>query len=160
MNESEFENELRALRPQAPSEALKEAIARDLARPIDGAGVPALSAGPRERPYQSLLTGLCWALGGAAAAVAVMLSIDVARGSGSPRNPVPLHTEKNIEPPRASRKMVGAEIGGLVYGDDLAPNRVVRYSSVERRTWADPSGARVEMEVPREDVLLVPVSFQ
>jgi hypothetical protein len=57
--------------------------------------------------------------------------------------------------------MVGTEIGGFFYGDDLAPNRVVRYSSVERRAWADPAtGARVEMEVPREDVLLVPVSFQ
>jgi hypothetical protein len=164
MNESEFENELRALRPLPPSVTSIQAVARQLAQGEDDAILAVRpAANPRER--HSLLWGLCWALGGAAAAVAVLLSLESAHGAGALRlqapAPTPSASPRGFHPTESSRELVSAEVGGLVYGDDLAPNRVLRYSSVERRAWADPAtGARVEMEVPREDLLLVPVSFQ
>ncbi len=39
--------------------------------------------------------------------------------------------------------------------------REVRYTYLEHMTWAHPvTGARLEIEVPREDVYFLPVSLQ
>jgi hypothetical protein len=56
-------------------------------------------------------------------------------------------------------ELLDASDEGIVdHGDSVA--RVVRYSSVERRKWTDAKGAVTVVEVPREDVVLLPVSFQ
>lgn len=39
--------------------------------------------------------------------------------------------------------------------------RQIRFSSIERHVWNDPdTGARMEVEVPREDVRFMPVAMQ
>ncbi|MEI9894844.1 MAG: hypothetical protein WDN28_13410 [Chthoniobacter sp.] len=44
---------------------------------------------------------------------------------------------------------------------DDGPAREVRYTYLERHAWSNPhTGARVYLEVPREDVYLLPVSLQ
>ena len=48
----------------------------------------------------------------------------------------------------------------LVETDD-GPAREVRYTYLERHEWSNPhTGARVYLEVPREDIYLLPVSLQ
>ena len=66
-----------------------------------------------------------------------------------------------FEPAESAREMIAAEDGGMVFDDEREPAQVVRLSSVERHAWANPAtGAWVEVEVPREDVVLMPVAFQ
>ena len=49
---------------------------------------------------------------------------------------------------------------GIVDGADDGPSRLLRYESMERRRWSDGKGAVTVLEVPREDLVLIPVSFQ
>ena len=164
MNESEFENELRALRPLTPPTALEAGIARDLA------AAPSAEDGTRDEARWSrdgwtvrrLFSRLGWALGGAAVASVIILSPYGPRPSQAQRAPDPANrATASFLPTESSRELVGAENGGLLYDENHAPSQVLRYSSLERHTWANPStGARLEVEVPREDVVLVPVSFQ
>jgi hypothetical protein len=56
------------------------------------------------------------------------------------------------------RKVVcsGAQDNGLVVLDNKTPARVVRRVSMERTEWLDPKrNVRVEVEVPREKVMLI-----
>ena len=167
MNEFDLENELRTLRPVSPSPDLETAIARELekprlAKPISSSGVVAR---PRDSFLDRLLPGLCWASAGAAAAIAVLsLNLEhIPSADVQPAEPRTVTTiaENLFEPEESSRELVGTEDGGLIYTADEEPTRIVRYNSMERHVWANPStGARVEVEVPREDVVLVPVAFQ
>ena len=53
------------------------------------------------------------------------------------------------------------EEGQVLYPDGNTPMRQVRNRYRERHSWTNPrSGARVEIEIPREDVFLKPVSLQ
>jgi hypothetical protein len=48
-----------------------------------------------------------------------------------------------------------------VYDEDQQPAQVLNYAAIERYVWANPAtGARLEVEVPREERVLIPVSFQ
>ena len=41
------------------------------------------------------------------------------------------------------------------------PARVVRYTTLEHHVWTHPvTGARLEVEVPREDIVLIPLAMQ
>lgn len=163
MNESDLENELRTLRPVSPSAGLETAIARELESSLLSKAVPAPSSGIIPRPQESilgrLLSGLCWASCGAAAVI-LALSLGLVH-IPSLVKPAVTQKENFFEPAESSREFVAAQDGGLIYTADQEPTRVVRYNSMERHVWANPStGARVEVEVPREDVVLVPVAFQ
>ncbi len=61
-----------------------------------------------------------------------------------------------------TRELVSSdEEGQLLYRDGNNPVRQVRYLYRERHSWVNPrTGARVDVEVPREDVVLKPVSLQ
>ena len=164
MNESEFENELRALRPLNPPATIEAAIARDLA------AAPYAEEGARDEArwsrggwsVQRLFSSLGWALGGAAVASAIILLPYGPRLAPALPAPVaPSRAAGSFLPTESSRELLGAEDGGVTYDDNHAPAEVLRYSSIERHVWANPStGARVEIKVPREDVVLLPVSFQ
>jgi hypothetical protein len=171
MNESEFEESLRALRPVAPSPALEERIAGELSAshaiktieahaavlrspaPLSTAGSPSLLA--------RIFPGFAWACAGAAAAVAVLAALGVlGRPAAAGTAPVASAGEADFESRGVFREVVSAEDGGVVYEDEL-PARLVRYTTLERRIWTHPvTGAWLEVETPRDDVVLMPVAMQ
>ncbi len=168
MNESDFENELRKLRPTTPSNRLEEQIARDLAATTtapDPHSYPRSGTISRkkESPIMRLLSGLGWACGGAAVAVLVtttMYSTPPSPQAGTQTERA-IEVENVFEPAESSRELLATEDSGVIYTEEEEPTRVVRYNSMERYVWANPTtGARIEVEVPREDVVLLPVSFQ
>lgn len=165
MNESDFENELRKLRPTVPSARLEKAIDRELAAmPLKVYEHPrsVMISRPEENLFAGLLSRFCWACGGAAAAVVTMVYLNAFPASHTATSAAnKSQVEQIFEPAESSRKLLATEDGGVVYTAEEEPARVVRYNSMERYVWANPTtGARVEVEVPREDVVLVPVSFQ
>ena len=166
MNLSDFENELRALPPSAAPERLEKAVSAELARtsaPVSAAGIVQRHEGNR---FERLLSGLCWATSGAAVAVLATLWLGTTRstpaGQTTNQGPHAIPAEPSyFEPSQLDRQLVSAEAGAVIYGEDQQPAREFRYNSLERHVWANPStGARVEVQVPRQDIVLVPVSFQ
>jgi hypothetical protein len=168
MSESEFEAELRAHRPAPASPALELAIARDLeAAPRTVAIRPASGIIVRpEKRSRFFLGGLAWAFGGAALAALAILTAPpswVGRGAAGGKSGTPVQAEETayFEPLESAREVVSAETSDIFYDADEGPSQVVRYSSVERHSWTNPTtGAVVEVEVPREDFFLVPVAYQ
>ncbi len=174
MNESDPENEWRALQPVLPTAALEAAIARDLAYGERALAVTSSGADSRlARPASNLLTrspepGASWlgrlgwmfggALAGGALAAAVLWAAPwhAALATAKPQEALPFW------PLESAREIVAAQPEEAVnYADPDGPTQLVRYSSIERRVWENPAtGARLEVEVPREDLLRVPVPFQ
>lgn len=61
----------------------------------------------------------------------------------------------------ASEELIATEDATEIVETDDGLARPVRYTYLERHTWANVrTGARMEIEVPREDVYLRPVSLQ
>ncbi len=157
MNEPDFENQLRALRPLAPSASLEENIARELTSPRAIATVE--SRGEAPGFFERIFPGLRWAFAGAAGAAAVLLAM----GRLQPPSVLPAtqSASADFETVEVTRDLVAAEDGGLVYEDEDEPARLVRYTTIERHVWTHPgSGARLEVEIPREDVVIVPIAMQ
>ncbi len=176
MNESDLEDELRQLRPHTPSAGLEKAIASRLALETAPAPAPVASrAGVLPRvaagiSLSQLLSRLLWAAGGAAATALLIFTLRPATPASMPLTPFSPLTQpiaatnavfRGFEPAESSRELIGAEDGGLLLDGNDGPTKVVRYSSVERHSWLDPqTGARVEVEAPRVDVVYLPVSVQ
>ena len=169
-NESDFENQLRALRPLAPSPALEENIARQLGPHRAIATIETRAAviqqrefdGERPGFFDRIFPGLRWAFAGAAAAAAVFAAIHhFAQPTAPSTAPVVAVAEPDFEPVEVTRDLVAAEDGGLVYEEDEEPVRLVRYTTLERHVWTHPvTGARLELEIPREDLVLVSIAMQ
>jgi len=174
MNEPDFEQELRGLKPIRPSRELESKIARELA-PV--ATSRSWSTSERRTLLERLLPALGWSVLGAAAAVVAMLSMNLAKGGLQAKLPIGNSTEPTAKlatptPTNSAVAQTGMPASSTVTGDVLEANdeglfdgvigvaRRVRYSSVERRSWQDASGAVTMVEVPREDVVVVPVSVQ
>jgi len=182
MNDSELEDQLRTLSPVAPSPELAARIERELkARPaVVAAGVMARPAQPL--PIWKWLRDLGWAGAGAAAALAAVAFFSPAEktapSASGPSNakvavvepaasaptmaaPAAATDEQAFEPTEASRELVSVKDSDQVLDTENGPVREVRYVYRERLAWAHPgTGARLEIEVPREDVYLLPVSLQ
>ena len=166
MNESQFESNLRRLRPAPPSAEMVERIAGQLAEcPENGSlmGLPAAGrpgVGPA-RGWLSLWRGLGWAAAGACAALAAMRGAEFFRRE-MPLSPVPARVAAaEFQPETSSRELLDARDEGLRYDDDQAPQRQLRLTFLERHTWTNPAtGAVIHFEVPREDVVLTPVAMQ
>jgi hypothetical protein len=168
LNESELEQQLRQLRPHPASAALEGKIAlaleqRDwsLAERVPTAAV-IRRARPASFSWTKWLQGVGWALAGAAAAVAV---IAVARHDETPPSrmtEVALSAPAaTFEPTESTQEIVNAEDEGVVLDSDQEPVRQVRYHSLERHVWVNPqTGARMEFEIPREDVRFISVAMQ
>ena len=169
-NEPDFENQLRTLHPLAPSPALEESIARQLASQRAIATVETRAAVIQRREaevdapgfFERIFPGLRWALAGAVGAAAAFLAIsDFQQPNVSPNNSPVALAQPDFEPVEITRDLVSAEDGGLVYEEDEAPARVVRYNTLEHHVWTHPvTGARLEVEIPREDIVLVPIAMQ
>ncbi|MGB8170442.1 MAG: hypothetical protein WCF18_23265 [Chthoniobacteraceae bacterium] len=168
LNDSEFEQELRLLQPRPASAALEENIAsaldqRDFAR-VERAPTSAILRRTQTGPASFIrwLQGLGWAVAGAAAAVTVIAAMHRAEtGKISMVAAVEAAPVESFQHTEATEELVTAEDEGLVLATDQEPLRQVRYHSLERHVWVNPStGARMEVEIPREDVRFVSVAMQ
>jgi hypothetical protein len=168
LNESELEQELRLIRPSPASAGLEEKIAAALGRRelTLAEHTPTAAILRRGAIKRSVLgqwwQGLGWALAGAAAAVAVVALLEH-RESATPSSVATAETApaSTFEPTESSEELVTAEDEGLLLDSDQEPVRQVRYRSLERHVWVNPqTGARMEFEVPREDVRFVSVAMQ
>jgi hypothetical protein len=157
MNDSDLEAQLRALSPAAPSAGLASRIERELAaapRAVATAGVIA-------RPTRAALVlrglrDLGWAGAGAGAMLAAMALFSPVKKAAPP-----VVEEQAYEPAESSRELVAVDDSNELIETEDGPVRQVRYTYRERMAWAHPgTGARLEIEVPREDVVLLPVSLQ
>lgn len=169
LNDSEFEQQLRLMRPRPPGNALEEKIAAALSQHevVRAERVPtaAVLRGTQPAPaaFTRWLQGLGWALAGAAAAIVAIVLMD---GGETGRLPALAETAATapveaFEHSESSEELVTAEDEGLVLDADRAPARQVRYHSLERHVWIDSiTGTRMEVEIPREDVRLVSVAMQ
>ena len=157
MNESEFENQLRALAPAAPSPAIERRIAAAMSAPRTPAA--GIIVQPRRSPWAGMLRGLLWASAGAAAAALILhtrapQTAPVAPGLAEVAQPVT--TAETVS------ELIATADDGLVFDEDTAePQRQMRFTYLERHVWTNPqTGAVIEFEVPREDIVLMPVAMQ
>jgi hypothetical protein len=172
MNEFEFENELKSLAPAPASASLGERIERDLragrqgSRAVLRAGVIA-PIRPRNF-FTRIFPAVAWISTGA---VAALLAAAAFRPSQVILTPAQTHTEVVSAAPESpsgalgeietSRELVNATEEDLLVDSNQEPSRRMRFTFIERHTWTDPQfGGSVRMEIPREDVLLVPVAMQ
>ena len=168
LNESELEEQLRQLRPRAVHPRLEERLGAALAERDGGlvARTPTAAILRRGRaeatPLVRWLQGLGWALAGAAAAVIAIALLNPGDAAKIRSSLAAVATPAEVfEPTESTEELVTAEDEGLVLGSDQEPVRQVRYRSLERHVWVDPrSGARMEFEIPREDVRFMPVAMQ
>ena len=166
MSESDFENSLRDLRPLEPSAELEASIAQQLSPAralltVEGRLVAHDHSEPRSSSLTRWFPGFGWACAGAAAAVAIL----ALRPAPHPLSPnakaAALVPEPIFEPEGVTRELLTAEDRGLIYEDEQNPLRLVRYTTLERHVWTRPdTGARLEVEIPREDLILMPVAMQ
>jgi hypothetical protein len=175
MNDSDLEDQLRALSPVAPSADLAARIGRQLA--ATASSVP--TAGVIARPARTVFTlrwwgNLGWAGAGAAAALAGVLFFSTAQKAVTPpivastepqpqpvANVEPVPEDQAFEPAETSRELIAVNKSNELLETEDGTVREVRYTYLERLAWAHPgTGARLEIEVPREDVYLMPVSLQ
>lgn len=167
MNESEFEKNLAALHPTAPSPKLAERIREELAKPAPVGTGP--RAGLLGRPMHKglilrMVRDFGWACAGAATAFA-MIAIAHHWQAPIPQSVEPtaasMTRDDAFEHAETIRELVSTEDSSELLETEEGPVRQIRYSYLERHAWANPrTGARVELEVPREDVFLLPVSMQ
>ena len=172
MNESDFENELRGLQPTAPSPSLASRIAAELpTRAVTVASARTLNHAPASgviaRPAPpSLLLGvlrrLLWATAGAAAAVVVMSYQNTTTNNSDSHVATVQPTAANQASAESVRELINTTDEGLIVDETTAaPQRQMRYTYLERHFWTTPqTGAVIEFEVPREDVVLMPVAMQ
>jgi hypothetical protein len=169
MNEPDLEKELRSLLPAKPSARLAERIATELkTQPVRAHQA---AAGLLTRPAnQANGTRFArpWLLVFAGAAAVVIGFFAVAQWIKPPSRTTASNSESanaitalNETPDDSVDELIGARDEGVVYGEDAEPQRQVRVVYLERHTWTNPkTGAVVEIEVPREDVVLMPVAMQ
>ena len=165
MNESDFETELRELRPVAPSASVEARIADALAIVAPRTLHPQTSGvlAPRESTAARFFRGLGWACAGAAAAVATVAWLQQPSKTTTVR---PLVAAVNaeadaFEPDGSERELLETTDDGVLLQGGAEPVRQLRCNYIERYAWTNPAtGARVEVEVPREDIYLMPVAMQ
>ncbi len=141
MNDSEFENHLRGLRPASPSMSLEGRIAAALPQPKSRQSTWAAWLGER----------LLWTAGGAVAACLLLMqfvSVPVKRSTPA-ASPV-------ASAPRVSEQPAAWLDGGVQLIGGKTPARLLHRQVIERRQSAD--GSYV-VQVPREDVILLPVAL-
>lgn len=168
LNDSEFEQELRQMRPLPASTSLEDKIASALSRHeiVRAERVPTAAILRQPEGSSAIfvrwLQGLGWAVAGAAAAVAAIALMDRGEAGNAPTLAAVVETSAEaFEHTETSEELVTAEDEGLVLAGDQEAVRQVRYHSLERHVWVNPTtGARMEVEIPREDVRLVSVAMQ
>lgn len=141
MNEPEFENQLRGLRPASPSTSLKGRIAAALPEPKAARSLWAAWLGER----------MIWTAGGAVATWLLLIQFA----------PPPIPSDTKINSPVALAPRVSEEPaawldGGVQLIGGKTPARLLHRQVIERRQSDD---GRSLIQVPREDVILLPVAL-
>lgn len=155
MNDHDLETLLSGLPPRGPSAALSQKVAKELQADRQWMHTPAPARTHR------WLGSVSWAAAGAAAAVLTMSLFPGPGGAGtSPA--VASAPAPAVMPVTTIREVVSAENEGIQYNaSSRLPERRVRLMSVERHVWTDPrDGAQIILEQPREESVVLPVSFQ
>lgn len=162
MNEPDFENELRAIRPAQPRRALENRIAAELAVPTSAAATAAILPRPERRRVPNWIAALGWsALGAVIAFFAIHATEEPQQSSAASAEPARQEAASLEEPEMDfEHEILDVADGGLIEESSAGLARIVRYESLERRRWTEQDGAITVLEVPRQDVVLVPVSFQ
>lgn len=150
MNEHDIESLLTSLSPARPSAALVERVDRELEQDLSWARAP-------KRKSPTWWTPVMWSSLGAAAAVLVMSALPGEEASTSS-----LAQNSSVMPVSTIREVVDAQDQGIQYNDiSRLPEQHVKLVSLERHAWIDPrDGAHIMVELPREDSVVLPVSFQ
>lgn len=157
-----FESKLRKVRPAAPPPGIEATIARRL------------KAAKSSKRLRVVRSGMSWAGLAVAASVLIAFGIllfdgrlltgggsrpeageSVADGTGV-GNSTPL--ADSFKPVLAENNLKNRVDEGIVFLRNGLTARRYRYEFIDRIVWKNPSdGAVVEMEIPRDEVVLVPV---
>lgn len=152
MNDHDIESLLTSLSPARPSAALAKSVDRELESDLSWARAP-------RRKVPGWLPPVLWSAMGAAAAVLLMTTMPALMVSpgGSAVSQAP-----SVMPVSTIREVVDAQDEGIRYNDiSRLPEQHVKLVSMERHAWIDPrDGARITVEMPREDSVVLPVAFQ
>lgn len=148
----DFEAELRRLEPARPSAALADRIGRALATVA-----PSM---PR-----ATIRWVWFAAAPAAAALALLLSRPEIPASARSHPLAAVEPSANaselLKPVAAENILYGARDEGVVLLEDGTPARRERLQFVDTITWKNPrTNASLRWIVPREEVRVVPISFQ
>jgi hypothetical protein len=158
MNDSEIENILMSLAPARPRAVLTQRIDQELEQDMRWAIRP-------NRHVSSWFSPMLWTALGAAAAVIFMslapsdgLSLQRDRFAATVSTPL----SPSVLPVSTIREVVQAQDEGIRYNSSSQlPEQHMKIVTMERRAWIDPrDGAHITIEVPREDNVIMPVSFQ
>jgi hypothetical protein len=153
----DLEDELKSLRPLAVSTALRDRLERELA------------AEPARRSYATATTWRSWkwAVWPSAAAAAIALvalwsrSVPMARPAADAQEIPGALAADVYKPVRADNVLYGTREEGAVTLADGTPARRVRSQYVDTITWKNPrTNASLSWSVPRDEVRIIPVSFQ
>lgn len=152
MNDPDLENLLQSLPPTPPSAALRERVQHDIELDMEWLRPARRKIAPR------WLGNVAWGAMGAAAAVAVMTTLP---GPTPPASTVAT-TPAAVMPIHTIREVVSTEDEGVRYNtQSQQPEQHLKVVSVERHAWIDPrDGAEITVEVPHEDSVVLPASFQ
>jgi hypothetical protein len=161
---SELEAELKSLRPRVPSPELLAGIEREFSSPNPASGRGAYTTAASWRSWK-------WAVWPATVAASVALALAVFRPmtvsvpSVQPVDPAPAIAATLpadvYKPVRADDVLYSTREEGAVTLTDGTPARRVRSQYVDTITWKNPrTNASLSWSVPRDEVRIVPVSFQ
>ncbi len=152
--ETRLENALRRLAPAAPSPALTRGVDEELSLDMNWLGAPS-----RPQRRSGWLHSAGWAALGAAAAVTVM-SFLPGTTPGTPGTGGMAATPM-VLPISTIREWEDVRNEGIHYSLENVPEQHLRVLARERQTWIDPrDGAEMTVEYPREQKVVLPVSFQ
>ena len=163
----QLEDELKRLRPAAPTRDFLARIERELAAPV-AIPVPIRRAAPLWWLWAAALPG--------AAAIAVVVTL-ATRDHPQPIAPLPTpiatvakptvaeqlvaESAAAFKPVTAENVLYAARDEGLVTLEDGTPARRERLNYVDTIVWKNPrTNASVRWTVPREEIRVVPVKFQ
>jgi hypothetical protein len=173
MNESDFENELRKLRPALPSRKLADGIAQELASisraadlRTDTRSVAYVGREEVRVPWlMRWLDRLLWLGLGATAVLALMVSQQapkpaIAQSSQASSRVSAPQDSSLLQPVLASEEDLGWRDEGVRFDSQGQPMLKLTRTAVKREAWADLKNAGVvQMETPRQEVMWVPVAL-
>lgn len=154
MNDTEFEKLLRAIKPAEPGAAFEKRIAFELS-----ANEPGVQNPTAEGWLSWLISRLGWAALGAATALIISAALRTETtapqplGTTSTPTSIPTYIQRSAE-------ILNADDEGITLDGEQGMARQVRLTSIERSAWVDATGAEMLVEVPREELVLIPVSYQ
>ncbi len=153
MNDHDIESLLQSLSPAQPSVTLAKRVDLDLEQDLSWA------RNQKRTPNFKWFAPVMWTSLGAAAAVMVM-SVFSAHSVNTGR--ATLSQSPSVMPMSSIREVMEAQDEGIKYNDvSRLPEQHVRLVSMERHAWIDPrDGAQITVEMPREESVVLPVSFQ